>query len=55
VAVLSETPGASLGVRIDGGAWRLYADPFVASAEARVEAKAVRYGWEESEVVRLAP
>ncbi len=50
VAVASETHGASLGVRLDGGAWRLYTAPLVVASGSRVEAKAVRYGWAESDV-----
>jgi hypothetical protein len=49
----SVTPGASLGYRVDGGAWRLYGAPFAAEAGARIEAKAVRYGWAESDVVQV--
>jgi hypothetical protein len=36
---------------MDGGRWRLYTGPFEAPSGARVEARAVRYGWRESEVV----
>lgn len=43
--------GASLGYRIDDGPWRLYTTPVRVPVDARVEAKAVRYGWLESEVV----
>jgi arylsulfatase A-like enzyme len=46
----SPTPGASLGFRVAGEAWQLYREPFAAPPDASVEAKAVRYGWEESEV-----
>jgi arylsulfatase A-like enzyme len=45
--------GASLGYRVDGGPWRLYTMPVQVPAGARVEAKAVRYGWLASEVVAL--
>jgi hypothetical protein len=51
VAIRSEVTGASLGYRIDGDRWRLYTAAFDARAGARVCAKAVRYGWDESEVV----
>jgi arylsulfatase A-like enzyme len=51
--VQSGTPGASLGYRIDGGRWRLYTQPLPVPQGARIEAKAVRYGWAESETVRL--
>jgi hypothetical protein len=50
------TEGASLEYRIDGGPWRLYVEPFEAPAPARIEARAVRYGWAQSETVaRAAP
>ncbi|MGI9432464.1 MAG: sulfatase/phosphatase domain-containing protein, partial [Myxococcota bacterium] len=51
VTLASETAGASLGYRIDGGRWRLYTGPFSAPAGSDVEAKAVRYGWDESKKV----
>jgi arylsulfatase A-like enzyme len=51
VSLRSATAGASLGYRVDGGAWRLYTGPFALAPGARVEAKAVRYGWRESEGV----
>jgi arylsulfatase A-like enzyme len=53
LTVRSSTPGASLGVRVAGGDWELYREPFAAPADVSVEAKAVRYGWEESEVTSL--
>ncbi len=48
----SASPGASIGYRIDGGRWRLYREPLAIEAGARIEARAIRYGWVESEVVR---
>ena len=48
---LSSTQGASIGYRVDEGHWQLYTQPVVIPAGKVVEAKAVRYGWEESEVV----
>jgi N-sulfoglucosamine sulfohydrolase len=49
--------GASIGYRVrgapDASEWRLYISPFPASSGARVEVKAVRYGWRESEVAEL--
>jgi N-sulfoglucosamine sulfohydrolase len=47
--------GSSLGYRVDAGRWRLYTAPVEIPAGARVEAKAVRYGWVESDVVAIAP
>lgn len=45
-------PGASLGYRVEAGRWRLYTGPVdLLSSGVAVEAKAVRYGWLESEVV----
>jgi arylsulfatase A-like enzyme len=50
------TEGASIGYNVDGGAWQLYSGPVAVAAGAEVEAKAVRYGWDESEVaVKTAP
>ncbi|MCB1843921.1 MAG: sulfatase-like hydrolase/transferase, partial [Halioglobus sp.] len=49
--VLSASDNASVGYRVDDGAWQVYAAPFVAPTGGRLRAKAVRYGWEESEVV----
>lgn len=46
------TPGASIGYRFDGGRWQLYTAPLPSRAGATIEAKAVRYGWKESDVVR---
>jgi arylsulfatase A-like enzyme len=55
VTLRSATPGASLGQRIDGGAWQFYTGPFAAEPGSRIEAKAVRYGWAESESVQVEP
>ncbi len=44
-------PGHSLEYRVDGGDWELYVAPFEISAAQTVDARAVRYGWEESEIV----
>jgi len=44
----SSTVGASVGLRINDGRWQLYSQPVPVMPGARVEAKAVRYGWEES-------
>ena len=53
LSISSSTKGASLGYRIDGGDWRLYVDPIKLVKGDEVEAKAVRYGWAESESVEL--
>ena len=54
VMLESSVPGASLAYRLDGGPWRLYTGPFVAPEGVTVEAKAVRYGWRESDVASTA-
>lgn len=45
-----ETPGASLEIAIDDGPWRLYTDPLAIPIGAHVSARAVRYGFAESDV-----
>jgi len=55
LVIETSTAGASLGYRIDGGRWRLYTGPVRVPASARVEAKAVRYGWLESELGANCP
>jgi arylsulfatase A-like enzyme len=54
VSIRSDTEGASLGYRIGAGRWRLYTGAFDAPPGSRVRARAVRYGWGESDVVRAA-
>lgn len=44
----SATHGASIGFRLEGSEWQLYSGPVPVSPGQRLEAKAVRYGWEES-------
>ena len=55
IRLSATTPGASLGYRLDGGSWKLYAGPFPASKGQRIEARAVRYGWSASPSVRARP
>jgi arylsulfatase A-like enzyme len=43
--------GASLGYRVDGGRWRLYSEPLELPSNGTLTAKAVRYGWRESDEV----
>lgn len=51
VRLAVETAGASIGYRLNGETgWRLYTGPFTAPRGARIEAKAIRYGFEESEI-----
>jgi arylsulfatase A-like enzyme len=50
------TPGASIGWRLGGDPpnhWRLYVEPIHAPPRAEIEAKAMRYGYAESEVVEI--
>lgn len=43
--------GSSLGYRLNESDWRLYTGPVAIGTARKIEAKAVRYGWEESESV----
>ena len=47
--------GSSMGYRLDEGPWRLYTGRVDVSGTELIEAKAVRYGWQESGVVVLQP
>lgn len=57
VVLDSATPGASIGFRRNGRGvisdWDLYGGAFVAVAGDEIEAKAIRYGYEESDVVQF--
>lgn len=54
VQLHSETEGASIGYRIDGGDWQLYSRPVPLASGQTLEAKAVRYGYAESPVTSVA-
>jgi N-sulfoglucosamine sulfohydrolase len=43
--------GHSLEYRVGGGRWQLYTEPASVNNNNGIEARAVRYGWEESESV----
>ena len=52
----SNTSGASMGYRINGGQWQLYSRPVDIAGAVEIQAKAVRYGWDESEVtIKTSP
>lgn len=54
ITLSSNTEGASIGYRLDrGSGWRLYTVPFTASHGTHIETKAIRYGYEESELVSM--
>jgi hypothetical protein len=52
VVLRAVTPGASIGYRLGDGPWQLYRGP-IDARDQRLEAKAIRYGFSESSVVRL--
>lgn len=55
VEIYVPTQGASIGYTLEEGdaaRWQLYTGPFRVEPGTRVRAKAVRYGWGESEEVR---
>lgn len=49
----STTTGSSLGYRIDDGPWQIYTGPITVPGGSRLEAKAVRYGWNESTPAKI--
>lgn len=53
LTLASATEGASIGYRVNDGAWQLYTGPFAVDDTATVETKAIRYGYKESVVVAV--
>lgn len=53
LTVSSSTAGASLGYRLNDSDWRIYVDPIQLRPGDKVQAKAVRYGWAESDSIEL--
>ena len=51
LVITSAAAGHSLEYRIDRGRWQLYIEPVSINRNSDIEARAVRYGWEESESV----
>jgi N-sulfoglucosamine sulfohydrolase len=47
--------GASVGYRVDGRAWKLYSEKVKLTSADKVEVKAVRYGWKESDIIVAGP
>lgn len=44
----------SIGYRVNGGRWQLYVSPLSVTPDTVYEARAVRYGWQASAVVRYS-
>jgi hypothetical protein len=51
IRLRSTTPGASIAYWVDEGAERIYTAPFEADSSSRITARAVRYGYRESEEI----
>ena len=51
VKITPAAEGHSVAYRLDGGDWRVYSVPIALQGHKNIEAKAVRYGWEESDLV----
>ncbi|MGF1760945.1 sulfatase-like hydrolase/transferase [Photobacterium sagamiensis] len=50
VVITNDNPAASIGYRINGGAWQLYTRPIEITDDMNnIITKAIRYGWAESE------
>ena len=43
----------SLGYKLNDDRWKLYIKPFKVSENDKVRAKAVRYGWAESDILEI--
>jgi hypothetical protein len=53
LTLASTTEGASLAYRVDDSAWQVYSAPVPVPAGAEITAKAVRYGFRESDEVTV--
>ena len=53
ITLSCETEGASIGYRIDGGKWQLYTKPISIEKGKKVEAKAIRIGYKESDILTI--
>jgi hypothetical protein len=51
LVITPEGNGHSIEYRVDDGDWQLYVGPVSVDNNQDIEARAVRYGWEESEIV----
>ncbi len=51
IVIRSPAEGVSIGYKINDGPWLLYTGPLSVPEHGQVTAKAVRYGWDESEEV----
>lgn len=47
------TEGASIGYRVEAGPWQVYREPIGVQPGSTLEAKAVRYGWDESDAIEI--
>ena len=55
VKISCATDGASIGYRLDDqGRWMIYAEPIILAAGIILQTKAIRIGYRESEIVRVA-
>ncbi|MDW3652643.1 MAG: sulfatase [Bacteroidia bacterium] len=53
ITIESSIEGASIAYRINEGKWKLYHEALNMEGVTKIMAKAVRYGWEESEEIQL--
>ncbi|MGJ8680821.1 sulfatase family protein [Paraglaciecola sp.] len=53
MVVTNSTADASVGYKVGTGKWQLYHQPVSVKPEEKVQVKAVKYGWAESEVVMV--
>lgn len=54
LVITSPDEGASIGYQLNGGDWQLYVDPIHLTRGDEIRAKAVRYGWAESNNAELS-
>ncbi|MBT4518765.1 MAG: sulfatase [Halieaceae bacterium] len=52
--IAAAAPEHSIEYSVNKGVWRLYSGPLTVTEKTTVEARAVRYGWEESQVSKYS-
>ena len=53
ISITSEETNVSIGYQVNNDPWMLYTGPFALKNNVKITAKAIRYGWKESDEVEI--